>query len=180
MAEIMVASRAWWIALTAMIVTVGIIVSVWLFCGSQTTILLLRHAERAGTQDALSPAGLIRAQELVHLMERASVQAIYHSEAQRTQQTAQPLATALGQAPIQLPAVDVQGLVDHVLVNHISETVLVVGHSDTVPQIITAFGGPQIANIANNEFDNVFVLTLCRCSRWPARLTNLQYGALSP
>jgi 2,3-bisphosphoglycerate-dependent phosphoglycerate mutase len=180
MAERMVTSRVRWIALTAIIVTVGVIVSIWLFCWSQTTVLLVRHADRADTQDALSAAGLIRAQELVHLMERASLQAIYHSEARRTEQTAQPLATALGLTPIQFPAADVQALVNHVLANHIGETVLVVGHSDTVAQIIAAFGGPQIPDIANNEFDNVSVLTLCRCSRWPAKLTTLQYGAVSP
>src|SRR5688572_27979724 len=60
----------------------------WLLrCDLPTTLLLVRHAERAGKQDALTPAGLARAAELVHVGEYAGVTAVYHSDTVRTRAT---------------------------------------------------------------------------------------------
>jgi Phosphohistidine phosphatase SixA len=150
------------------------------FCwGTQTTILLVRHADRQGSADALSTAGTARAQELAHVMEKSGISAIYTSEAMRTQQTAAPAATLFGITPVVVPGSDVAGLVSAIRSSNFGQTVLVVGHSNTVPQIIAEFGGPAVI-IDDNEYDNLYVLTLCRC-RWKSlRLTNLQYGAASP
>jgi broad specificity phosphatase PhoE len=117
---------------------------------------------------------------LVHVAEKAAVTAIYHSEANRTQQTAQPLADALSLTPIQIPGSNVQALVDDIFANHRGETVLVVGHSDSVPDIIAALGGPTLSDISPNEYDNLFVMTVCSCSWQQPNVTNLQYGATSP
>jgi broad specificity phosphatase PhoE len=154
------------------------------FCwGTQTTILLVRHAEREGSADALSTAGTDRAQVLAHVLEKSGISAIYTSEAIRTLQTAAPTASRFGITPVAVPAADVAGLVSTIRSNNSGQTVLVVGHSNTVPQIIAEFGGPAVI-IGENEFDNLYVLTLCS-HRWchrrqTVRLTNLQYGAASP
>ncbi len=163
------------------VLAVLVIVVYWFICwGSPTTVLLIRHADRQGGQDVLSPVGVTRAQELVHVMGKASLNAIYHSEALRTQQTAALLAAATGLTPTQIAAANTSELVNDIRTNHRGHTVLVVGHSNTIPAIITALGGPSIPNIVEDEFDNLFMLTLCRCS-WPgAKLINLQYGAVSP
>lgn len=97
----------------------------------------------------------------------------------RTQQTAASTATLLGITPVALTASDVAGLVSTIRSNHYGQKVLVVGHSDTVPQIIAEFGGP-VVTIGSNEYDNLYVLTLCRCRWESARLANLQYGAAWP
>src|SRR6266404_6369351 len=76
----------------------------WFRCGPATTMLIVRHADRAQNQDALDPAGLARAQELVHLGEKAGIVAIYSSDTDRARQTAAPLATALGITPVVYPA----------------------------------------------------------------------------
>ena len=152
-----------------------------LFCRGAATVLLVRHADRNADQDALNPAGTARAQELVHAAGKAGVQAIYQTEFVRTQQTAQPLAALLGLTPIQFAAADVNAVRDDILAHHRGQTVLVVGHSNTVPQIIAALGGPHLADIAEDEFDNLFVLTVCPCASIKGRrAVNLQYGALSP
>ncbi len=155
-------------------------VVLWVLCFAQTTVLLVRHADRVPGEDALSAAGLARAQALVHVATKAGVSAIYHSEALRTQQTAQPLATALGLTPTQLPATNTQALADDIYTQHYGQTVLVVGHSNTVPQIIAALGGPALPSIDDNEFDNLFVVTICHCKRRPVKVINLQYSAVSP
>lgn len=164
--------------------TVVVVVAVALlyFCwGTQTTVLLVRHADRQGSTDTLNAAGTVRAQDLAHVLEKSGISAIYTSEMARTQQTAAPTATLLGLTPIAVAASDVAGLVSTIRSNNSGQTVMVVGHSDTVPQIIAEFGGP-VFTIGGNEFDNFYVLTLC-CRRWKtvsARLTNLQYGVASP
>ena len=150
------------------------------FCwGTPTTILLVRHADRQGSVDALSTAGTARAQELAHGLEESGISAIYTSEATRTQQTVVSTATLLGITPVAVPASDVAGLVSTIRSNHSGQTVLVVGHSNTVPQIIAEFGGPAVT-IRDNEYDNLYVLTLCSWRWQSVRLTNLQYGAASP
>lgn len=150
------------------------------FCwGTQTTILLVRHADRQGSADALSPAGTARAQDLARVLEKSGISAIYTSEAARTQQTAAPTASVLGITPTAVSSADVAGLVAAIRGSHAGQTVLVVGHSNTVPQIIAEFGGPAVA-IGETEYDNFFLLTLCRCRWQSVKLTNLQYGAASP
>ncbi|MEP6600632.1 MAG: histidine phosphatase family protein [Nitrospirota bacterium] len=153
----------------------------WFGCGPATTLLIVRHADRVGTQDALKqPEGVVRAQELVHVVGTAGIVAIYRSDTNRSRDTAEPLATALGITPVVYPANNTAPLVNDIFADHRGEKVFVVGHSNTIPQIISAAGGPSIPNIADSVFDNLFVLTACRCRHGLARLVNLKYGAVTP
>jgi 2,3-bisphosphoglycerate-dependent phosphoglycerate mutase len=152
----------------------------WWRCGPETTLLLVRHADRQGNDDALNAAGTARAQELVHVGEKAGLAAIYRSNTIRARDTAALLASAVGLTMVEYVASETGPLVDTIFANNRGQTVLVVGHSNTVPEIIQAAGGPALADIAELEFDNLFVVTVCRCRRGPARVFNLQYGAVSP
>jgi broad specificity phosphatase PhoE len=120
--------------------------------------LLVRHAERvqsAMTDDApLTDAGRARAQKLAAMLAKAGVDAIYVTRFQRTKDTAQPLADALHVTPIEKS--DTGELVAD-LKQHTDDTVLVVGHSDTVPDVIKAFGGPSVT-IGDDDFGDLFVL----------------------
>ena len=162
-------------------IIVVIIIGWWwrFWCGVETVVVLIRHSDRVQGQDQLSDIGLVRSQELVHVLEKAGVDAIIRSDTNRTAQTAAPLAAATGITPVVFPPNNIAAFVDEIR-SHSGETVFVIGHSNTVPQIIATLGGPGIPEIAETEFDNLFVLTLCRCSWRPARLLNLQYGAPSP
>jgi len=60
------------------------------------------------------------------------------------------------------------------------ETLLIVGHSNTVPAIVATLGGPLLPDLGDREFDDLLVLTLCRCNGRQPRLLHLQYGAPSP
>ena len=181
-------TRVWpRVAVAGLIVVCGISLFFWWRCwgwGDTTTLLVLRHADRVAQATGLSAAGLARAQEIVHVGEKAGIQGIYQSDTDRSRQTAAPIATALGITPVEITASDVTGLVNHIFANHRGETVLVVGHSNTVPQIITAVGGPVLADIPDDEFDNLFTVEVCECWWWwrwrRATVVNLQYGAVSP
>jgi broad specificity phosphatase PhoE len=141
-----------------------------------TVVLLVRHGERAaqpGNDPPLSTDGLQRAERLAHAAGDAGVSAVFVSEFQRTHQTAAPLLTALSLTPIEIPAADVAGLAAEIR-RHRGSTILVAGHSNTVPQIVAELGGGDIPAIADDEFDNLYVLFI---PRWGfTRLLRLKYG----
>jgi broad specificity phosphatase PhoE len=153
----------------------------WLRCGPATTLLIVRHADRpTDGSDALTPAGMQRAQDLVRVAQKAGVLAVYRTNTNRSRDTAQPLATALGLTPVIYDMKDVRGVVAAIFAEHRGETVFVVAHSDTTPQIIAEAGGPVLPEIARDEFDDLSVLTACSCRRGKATLVDLQYGAPTP
>jgi broad specificity phosphatase PhoE len=167
-------------ALVVVASLIAIIVWRWWFCYGATTFLIVRHADRLDNQDALNAAGVTRAQQLVRVAEEAGIVAVYRSDTNRARDTAAPLGMALGLMPVVYTANDTTTLVSDIFAAHRGERVFVVGHSNTVPDIISAAGGPTIPDIDDGEFDNLFVLTVCRCRRGLAELVNLQYGAASP
>lgn len=148
--------------------------------GAATTILVVRHADRAGQADSLTTAGVWRAEILAHVAGAAGVKAIYHSDTRRTRQTAEPLAKELGLTPIVYTTKENDTLVERIFAEHEGETVLVVGHSNTVPTIIATAGGPKIADLPDDEFDKLFVVVVPACRRGVSTLVTLQYGAPSP
>jgi broad specificity phosphatase PhoE len=145
-----------------------------------TTIVIVRHADRAGSADSLSAAGVERARDLSRALTTASITRIYHSDTHRTRDTAAPLAAALGLEPREYPAKEAAALMKNILRDDAGRTVLVVGHSNTVPLLIASAGGPKLADIDEKEFDGLFIVTVPPCAERPVTLTQLQYGAPSP
>jgi len=145
----------------------------------RTRVILVRHADRNGKADELTDAGRVRAQELIHVLEKSPLHAVFHSEFARTEATATPVATARGLSPQRRGAADIDALVTEIRAKHAGDTVLVVAHSDTVPKLVKAFGGPGFT-IGDNEFDDLFVLEFESGSEVPPSCLRLQYGANSP
>jgi phosphohistidine phosphatase SixA len=124
------------------------------------TVILVRHAERSGgmgTDVGISDAGRCRAEALARMLTDAGIKHIYVSEVARTQQTAQPLANKLRLGPEVVPAKDIDSLVAKVRTGGV---VLVVGHSNTVPEIIKRIGGGTVQPIDDGEYDRMYVVTL--------------------
>lgn len=170
--------RRWWIA-TLIIVIVSIVIVWWIWAGPATTVVIVRHAEKSGTGDVdLSTSGFSRAGVLAHVMEKAELDAIYTTDLKRTWQTADPTEAATGLTAIKFSPFETAALADHIRNNHTGGTVLVVGHSNTVDDVIEELGGPAIGDLSEDEFDNLFVLM--KCCRWRTRLTVFQYGEASP
>lgn len=126
---------------------------------AQTTqIYVVRHADRT-MQDDLNPAGLTRANELSRVLFHTGVDSIFSTNTVRTTKTVKPLATAIGLPIIFYSGVD--NLIDRILKNSKGKTVLVAGHSNTVPEIITKCGCvPSFAEIPSTQFDDLFMLVL--------------------
>jgi phosphohistidine phosphatase SixA len=157
----------------------------WIFsgrgaeCGPATSLWITRHADRDGRTDALGAEGWARARALAHALEKADIGAIYASDTRRAEDTAVPLASARGLTPNVYAARDGFDWVQKLLDQHRGTNVLVVGHSNTVPRIIAAAGGPSLPDLAEDELDRLFLLSVS-CPPEPARLFQLQYGAPSP
>jgi len=144
-----------------------------------TTIVLVRHAEKiSNAPDALlSPQGQQRAECLAHVLKDAGIKRIYVSDVKRTQQTAEPLAKALGIKPVVVPAKDPNTLVKDVFYGA-GGNALVVGHSDTLPFVIQRVQAGTIPPIGENEYDGLYVLTVLEGSSTP--VLKLRYCAASP
>jgi broad specificity phosphatase PhoE len=126
---------------------------------AQSTIFLVRHAEKAasgGTDPNLSVAGQKRAKRLAHVLKDAGISKIFVTEFKRTQQTAAPLATTLNLTPNIIPAQNSPLLITRLRAS--SGNVLVVGHSNTIPQVIAGLGITTPIQIGENDYDNLFVL----------------------
>jgi broad specificity phosphatase PhoE len=139
------------------------------------TVLLVRHAEKnttmLGHDVPLSAAGQTRAKELVRVAGEAGIDAIYSTPFQRTLDTAAPIAKALGLTPIRVD--DTAETVKRLRTGHWGQTVLVVGHSDTVPQIVEGLTGKKVPPFSA-EFDLLYVVTLTRDGR--SSIVRLHYG----
>jgi len=129
-------------------------------------IFVVRHAERAdagspdakmmGADPSLSAMGKARADRLAAILRVAQVGHIFTTELRRTRETAAPLAAATHLDIVSLPVTDVDGLVARLSDAH--GTSLVVGHSNTVPEILKKLGVPGSVSVADDDFDDLFVV----------------------
>lgn len=150
-----------------------------------TSVYLLRHAEKGfGIDPDLTDDGEDRAQELVRVLKNVNLDAVYSTNYKRTRQTAQPLADDKN---LSLNLYNDASVANAIMSNHEKGTVVVVGHSNTVPGLIEAFGGnaPYVL-IPDKEFDNMFLLIvkketqLGRQTGRSAKVLHMKYGAVSP
>jgi len=141
---------------------------------AQTTIILVRHAERA-SQAADSPlrdAGFARAKELVRVLADVNVGAIYATQFVRTQQTVAPLAEERHLKPVIIHTSDTyaRDLIANINEHHKNQTVVVASHSDRIPAILRELGVSDPPEIKMTEYDDLFVFTA-------PKLLILRYGA---
>ena len=90
------------------------------------------------------------------MLKDARIGQIFITEFKRTRQTAEPLGKVLGVEPTVIAQKDVRALVDRL--QSIPGSVLIVGHSNTVPEIIKALGVAEPISIEETEFDNLFIV----------------------
>ena len=138
---------------------------------AQSLVVFVRHAERADggagaanksmsgapADPLLSAEGAARAARLATLLADSRIKAIYATEFKRTQDTGKPLAAKLGLTVQAVTANDTAALVAKAKSEHPNDVVLVIGHSNTVPAAIKAFGGPEI-KMADEEYSAIYVL----------------------
>lgn len=127
---------------------------------AEPIVVIVRHAEKMdNSEDAgLSPAGRARAEQLARILKDAHITAIFTSERKRTQETAAPLAKSTGVAPTIVPAKDYTTLVSKL--RQAPGAALVVGHGNTIPDIIKALGVETPVQIPDDDYSDLFVVAL--------------------
>lgn len=114
------------------------------------TYLLVRHAEkdlRVANDPPLTPAGQARAERLAALLGNVQLEAIYSSPTLRTRQTAAPVAHAKGLEIIDYAPRDAAAFAQRLRAAHPVGTVLVIGHSDTLPPLARVLCGCDVADM---------------------------------
>ena len=140
------------------------------------TLFLIRHAEKASSSRVdpdLSEAGKKRAQQLARILSPQDLQLVITTNYKRTRQTAMPTIEAQDEAEYLLIN-SVATTVEKVLALPDATSALVVGHSNTVPMIIAALGGPEV-EIPESSFDHLYILTIQ--SGALLNMVELRYGS---
>lgn len=132
------------------------------------TFIVLRHAETTGggTNPVLSAAGLARADALRDMLANVPLAAVFASNFNRTRQTAQPCADAQSLPVTIYDPLNQEPLVDDWLGAYRGKSVLVVGHSNTVPTLLNLFlQQNQYPTLPDTEYDNLFIATVAEKGR---------------
>ncbi|MEW6129749.1 MAG: phosphoglycerate mutase family protein [Acidobacteriota bacterium] len=146
-----------------------------------TTVYLVRHAEKqvvssgqqmmSANDPPLTDEGKARARNLARMLGKADIKTIITSQYLRTKQTAEPLAESLNLTAIVLPISaapadrnkvseqSIKNIVEKIYQSG-GESVLVVGHTNTLPEVIKMLGGGTIAEIPETDYDNLFIVTV--------------------
>ena len=147
----------------------------WFFeSQATTTIIFVRHAEKAFAQDGdpgLSEAGNRRVAELARQLVDADVvrgvDAIYTTQYLRSQETARAVASRHQDVrdkslPINTyDASDTETVLEDILRDYKGKIILVVGHSNTIPPLIANLGASKkVPPIAEDEYDNIYIISI--------------------
>jgi 2,3-bisphosphoglycerate-dependent phosphoglycerate mutase len=128
-----------------------------------TTFILVRHAEKEsdGTRDPeLSAEGKLRAERFAALVSKTNIDAIYSTDFKRTRNTVTPLALAKAlrvNTYSSMKAADLEAL----LAKHTHSTIVLAGHSNTIPEIANALvGEKKFAQFSDDDYGNVLIITV--------------------
>lgn len=131
------------------------------FAVADNVVYLVRHGEKAadGSKDpVLTAQGQARARNIAVQLANAGIVRIYSTDTQRTQQTAQPLAAQLN-LPVQ--PYDARKQADFAKqLKTLQGNALVVGHSNTLGQLVRELGGEPGTEIGDDEYGRIYKLTL--------------------
>jgi len=145
------------------------------------SVILVRHAERAGGMSAdvgISEAGRCRAEVLAKMLADAGVTRIYATEVARTQETAEPLAKEINIRSEVIPSNNIDGLVAKLRTAAPDGVALVVGHANTLPEIVKRLGGGTVPPIGDGEYGRMFIVTLSGANH--ATVVRLHYAGCAP
>ncbi|OGQ20100.1 MAG: hypothetical protein A2138_24150, partial [Deltaproteobacteria bacterium RBG_16_71_12] len=128
---------------------------------AQKAVFVVRHAEKASQTDKdpeLSLYGEDRAIALTRLVRGTTVDAVFVTELRRTRDTAAPLCRQRALKPTVVKAADTRALLGQLRALPKDAVAVVVGHSNTIPDILAGLGVKQKIEIRDDEYGRVFVV----------------------
>lgn len=150
-----------------------IIVLAFLFVGQQnicaqktTKIWVVRHAEK-DTSDPkdrdpdLSPEGKERAEALGKYLKGVKLDSIFSTNYKRTKLTGYPTADKIGLTIKTYDPAAQKEFAQGLIKNAQGKKMLIIGHSNTVQEILVAFGATKpVRELTDDDYDYIFILTL--------------------
>jgi broad specificity phosphatase PhoE len=136
-------------------------------------IFIVRHAEKdttGGDDPDLSSQGRKRAEALARILKDSEITSVFVTEFKRTQETAAPIAKAAQVSPTVVPGKDVGALVEKL--RALNGNALVVGHGNTIPELLKALGITTPVNIPDDDYSEIFVVLRSD----PPQLLRLHYS----
>lgn len=124
---------------------------------AQKTIFVIRHLQKGeGADPSLTAVGAANAQRLAEMLQDKKVVAIFATPTRRAMETAAPLAQRLAIAVTPYDPRNPQALAAAVAAA--PGPVLVVGHSNTVPDLVATFGGSRPAALTEEDYGTLFIV----------------------
>jgi len=146
---------------------------------ADAAVYVTRHAEKVKTKTTddppLTAKGKKRAADLARVLSKVPLKAVYATEFLRTRQTADAAAKEHGLTVTQVKSDETAALAKSLRANHAGDDVLVVAHSDTIPDLLKSLGvssGPK-EELSSGEYDDLFVVDFTSAA---ADLHWLRYG----
>jgi 2,3-bisphosphoglycerate-dependent phosphoglycerate mutase len=124
-------------------------------------VFVLRHAEKASTggkDPGLSVQGQKRADALAHILKDSQITSVFVTEFKRAQETAAPTARAAHVSPTVIPANDIGALVGKL--RALNSNALVVGHGNTIPDLLKALGIATPVSIPEDDYTEIFAVSV--------------------
>jgi broad specificity phosphatase PhoE len=121
------------------------------------TVYVMRHLQKADGQDPpLTAVGAENAGRVAQLLADKRIKASFATATRRAQQTGEPLAARLGLHVTTYDPRNVDALAAAVAVA--GGPVLIVGHSNTVAELVARFGGAGVAPLTEQDYGTVYVV----------------------
>ncbi|MCD9033856.1 histidine phosphatase family protein [Luteimonas sp. Y-2-2-4F] len=131
---------------------------------TDTVFLVVRHAEKAtgaGEDPMLSEAGRSRAQSLASLLGDAPLRAVYATPTHRARDTARPTAQRRGLQVREYDAARPPSETATLLhMRHAGQQVLMVGHSDTVPVLVSSLCACPVAPLDEGAYGDLYEIRI--------------------
>jgi broad specificity phosphatase PhoE len=144
-----------------------------------TTVILVRHAEKAGHEadSPLTDEGKLRAEELAFMLADVRLEAVYSTPYKRTLETAKPVAEQHQLSVIEYSEKDARKFLTAVQNAHRGGTVLVVGHSNTIPGLANELTGTTDMSTLSG-YDDLLIASFVKIGE--ATLLPLKYRREPP
>jgi len=146
----------------ALVLSIPLLLATVCTANAAPVIFIVRHAEKAssgGNDPDLSPEGQKRADALAHILKDSQITSVFVTQFKRTQQTAAPTAKAVHVTPTVVPANEIGALAGQL--RALNGNALVVGHGNTIPDLLKALGIATPVSIPDGDYTEIFAVFVC-------------------
>jgi 2,3-bisphosphoglycerate-dependent phosphoglycerate mutase len=129
-----------------------------------TLFFVVRHAEKdtaGGTNADLNPIGRGRANALVKILKKIDITKVLSTDKPRTKNTANPIAKAK-HCPVDIyDPKQHQEVLEKLIAENKGKKIVMVGHSNTVPQIINILrGGNEEKEFSEADYSRLYIVSV--------------------